>query len=402
MAYFEDVNTREQVTGDIDSFGRKRVSEVTTQFDAKQIHDNLPLFIDGRGTGSDVYDNTTAKTTISTAGSGDYFVKQTKQRFNYQTGKSMEFFWTFFDFSEVPGVTKRVGYFNSSTVAPYDTVLDGFWLESDGTTLRLKVYRSGVEVRNVARVDWDDSLDGSGDSGVIHDFGNNTILNADIEWLGVGGLRFFIVKNKARIQFHQMDFTDEDEVFISSPNQPMRWEIRQNDVTSGSFSFICGTVGAEGGINRLGKLFSDNLGTTHINANSTSNKYALIGIRLKASQVDTLIDLLTLSVLSLTNDSALWEVWLNPTVAGTFTYNDVTDSSIQVAKGDPGGTNTVTGGYLLDSGYLGSESTDRLNIESAIRLGMSIDGTLDEIVLTAQPLSSNLDILGSLTWRELV
>ena len=123
---------------------------------------------------------------------------------------------------------------------------------------------------------------------------------------------------------------------------------------------------------------------------------------MNSSSFDALVDLLTISLLAATNDNVLWEVWLNPTVAGTFTYNSITNSSVQIAKGDSAGTNTVTGGTLLDGGYMLASSTARLNIDNAIRLGASIAGTQDTIVLTANPLSTNLDIYASLTWRELV
>jgi hypothetical protein len=75
---------------------------------------------------------------------------------------------------------------------------------------------------------------------------------------------------------------------------------------------------------------------------------------------------------------------------------------VAIAKGSATGGNTVSGGSLLSSGYGSSSSAIREKIESALRLGMTIDGTLDTVVLSVQPLSSNLDILGSITWRELV
>ena len=97
----------------------------------------------------------------------------------------------------------------------------------------------------------------------------------------------------------------------------------------------------------------------------------------------------------------LIEVWLNPTVAGTFTYASVTNSSAQVAIGAVAGTNTVTGGTLLASNYGTSQDVVVSTIQNAIRLGSTIDGSLDTLVITANPLTSNLDVLGSINWREL-
>ena len=400
----EGIPIRWQDTGNVDAFGRARVSQVTTQYDSKQLYDKLPLFVDEvtSGTATATHSTTLAQTALATSAGSDYVVMQTKQRFNYQSGKSQLIFWTFNSMGNQAGVTKRVGYFSSSTVAPYTADLDGIFLQSNGTDLSVNIYRTGTATASVNRSSWDDPLDGTGASGVTHDFDNNTILAVDFEWLGVGRVRFYIIKNGAFIPFHYEDFTDTTSVYMSSPNKPLRWELRQNDVTTGSLNFVCSSVNSEGSINQIGKLFSDNLGTAFVNAGSTATKYAVLGIRLNSVNIGTLVDVLTLSLLSATNDNVLWEVWLNPTVAGTFTYSSVTNSGVQIAKGATNGSNTVTSGTLLDSGYLVSSSSVRLSIENAIRLGMSIAGTLDEIVLTANPLSTNLDIYGAITWRELI
>jgi hypothetical protein len=397
------VPIRWQDTGNVDAFGRARVSQVTTQYDAKQLYDKLPLFVDevSSGTATATHSTTLAQTSLATSAGGDYVVMQTKQRFNYQSGKSQLIFWTFNSMGSQAGVNKKVGYFSSSTVAPYTADLDGIFLQNDGTNLSVNIYRTGTATAQVNQSSWDDPLDGTGASGVTHDFNNNTILAVDFEWLGVGRVRFYVIKDGAFIPFHSVGFTDTTSVYMSSPNKPLRWELRQNDVTAGSLNVICSSVNSEGSLNQIGKLFSSNLGTDFINANSTSTKYAILGIRLNSSNIGTMVDILTLSLLSATNDNVLWEIWLNPTVAGTFTYNTVTNSGVQVAKGTTGGTNTVTGGTLLDSGFMVAQNSVRLSIENAIRLGMSIGGTLDEIVLTANPLSTNLDIYGSITWREL-
>lgn len=41
-------------------------------------------------------------------------------------------------------------------------------------------------------------------------------------------------------------------------------------------------------------------------------------------------------------------------------------------------------------------------LENALYLGATIDGTVDEIVLCIRPLSANADIQASITWREVV
>lgn len=404
MSNLENVNIQWQDTGNIDAFGRARVSQVTTQFDAKQLHDNLRLFIDEEtiGTGAAAHSTKEARSQLTTAATSDVVILQTKQRFNYQSGKSQLVFMTFDNFQAETNITKRIGYFSSSTSTPFTADLDGLFLESDGD-VSINIYKSGTLTEQTDQSSWNiDPLDGSGESGITVDWQDSQILIIDFEWLGVGRVRWGLVIDGLIVYFHESNHANSTSgVYMSSPNQPLRWELRQSGAGSGTFNVICSSVNSEGSLNKLGKILSENLGTTHVNANSTSNKYALLGLRLQTAKVDTLVDLINYSILSTTSDDQLIEVWLNPTVAGTFTFNSVTNSSVQVAKGAADGSNTVTGGTLLYSRYITAQDATPVNLQSSIRLGMAIDGTLDEIVITCNPLSNNSDVLASIDWREL-
>lgn len=401
MSFIEDVNTQEQDTGNIDAFGRKRVSQVTTQFDMKQLHDNLPLFIDTEtnGTGSSSHDTTKAHTSIATTSSGDWVKAQTKQKFNYQSGKSQLIFMTCNNFQEETGVTKRIGYYSSSTTSPFTADLDGLFFESAGD-VTINIRQTGSVTETTKQSSWNvDKMDGTGVSGITIDWEQNIIFVIDFEWLGVGRVRWGVVINGLIYYVHDSNHANVTSgVYMSSPNQPLRWEIIQGGATAGSFNYVCASVNSEGSINKLGKILSDNLGTSWVNANSNSSKYALLGIRLQTDKSDTLIDILDYSVLSKTSDNQLIEVWLNPTVSGTFTYNDVTNSSVQIAKGSGA---TVSGGTLLFSSYVAQQTAESISVENAIRLGITLAGVQDEIVLTANPLTSNSDVFGALSWREL-
>jgi len=386
----------------IDAFGRLRVSQVTTQFDAKQLHDALPLFIDQElnDTGTSTHSTTNAESVLTTSANTDFALLQTKQRFNYQSGKSQLLFWTFNNMDNETNVTKRVGYFSSNTTTPFDSTKDGFWLQSDGTNMSIQVSRSGTSTASVNRSAWTDPLDGTGASGITHDFDDNTIMVVSFEWLGVGEVQFGIVKDGVIIPFHYEDFTGTTGVYMSSPNQPMRWEIRQTGVGSGTLKVICSSVNSEGSINFLGKTTGIDDDGTHLDANSTSDWYVALGVKLNSDKVDTLIDLIDGYLLSATNDNFLYRVLFNPTYNGTVTYTAITDSSITYGLGAT--ANTITAdGYIMGTGAGASNAVQDFDIANAIRLGMNIDGTLDEIVIAVKPLSVNLDIHRGLTLREL-
>jgi hypothetical protein len=406
MSYFENIDIKAADSPSIDAFGRWRVSELTTLIDVKQIFDKQPLLVDEEtiGSGSALHSTSLSQTALSVVGSGDAVVMQTFNRFNYQTGKSQLTIMTFNAFGNETNVTKRVGYFSSSTSTPFTGSLDGLFLESDGTNLSVNAFRTGTEVASVNRSSWDDPLDGTGASGVTHDFDNNTILAFDFEWLGFGRVRWFVVKNGTFIKFHEFDFTDTVNVYMSSPNQPLRWEVRGDGVGGGGFNYVCSTVNTEGSINKIGKVLSANSDNNDLQLTTAGTLYAAVGIRLKSTNLDAAVDLIEFDYLAETNDRALWELRLNPTVTGTFSYTGITNSSVEVSVGNQtaGTAPTVTGGTILASGYVEQNGGRRIQIDSAIKLGAAIDGTPDEIVLCVKPIDQGLDAYASFNWRELV
>jgi len=397
--------------GITDAFGRLRVSQITTQLDLKQIHDALPLFFDRVeiGTGQSTHVVANSSSLLTTAADGDVVIAQTYQRSNYQSGKSHQIFLTFAGMEPEAGITKRVGYFNSSTTTPFEDNLDGIWFEASNGTHYMVIAKNGVQ-NKIARANWADKLDGTGESGVNLDFSKTQILLIDFEWLGVGGVRLSFVDNMAIILAHQFNHANNTTtVYMQSPNKPLRYEIRQTGVGTGTMQQICCTVGSEGSLNEIGRILSDNNGTAFINANATTATYALLGLRLQPGKADAEIDVIDYAIHIKTATDVIYKVILNPTVAGTFTYNNINNSVIAVAKGDAAGnpsTNTVTGGTLLQSGYIkaaggatsGGGAKD--NLVNALRLGMSIAGVTDTIVLCVQPLDANADVYGAITWRE--
>jgi len=404
-----DISIDNQVLNEtnIDAFNRLRVSQINSQADLKQIHDNLPLFYDTEviGGGAVTYNPSGSESILTTSGNGDSAIMQTKQRFNYSSGKSSLILITFREFHTQNGAVKRVGYFNASTTTPFSASLDGFFLYNNRGNISFEIYALGGSSRVVTRANWDDPMDGTGASGIdlaLTTDGGNLLMWIDYEWLGVGQIRFGFVYRGNFYVAHKEDYILSDGVYMSSPNHSIRADISHIGSGTGSLRLICATYGTEGEIKNLGKILSDNMGTTHVDANSTSNTYALIGMRLGSSYFDTLVDLLNFTILAITNDSQKWEIWLNPTVAGTFTYGAVANSSIETAKGSgSGNTVTTTSATLLSSGYVSANSAAEFSIESAIRLGSTIAGVGDEIVLCTTPLSSNSDVIASITWREI-
>lgn len=401
MSIDNNISTTIRDSANLDAFSRLRVSQITTQADYKLTFDNLPLFIDQVQSGaSSTWNSGEASITLATTTNSQYAVAQTKQRFLYQSGKSQLIFQTFYNFQPETNITKRIGYFSSSTVAPYSANFDGIYLESASGIVTAKVDRNGTNIHSVAQSSWNlDKLDGTGTSKITVDWSKNQIFVIDFQYLGVGRIRLGLDIGGNVIYFHEfLNANTNQKVYMANSNQPMRWEIRQTGAGSGSFTFICSSVNSEGSINTAGLIGSFNTGTTAIAGNAIGTTYALAGIRLKSTRLSAIIDLLRASVLASTSDQYYVELRLNPTVAGSFTYSDITNYSIQSAIGSA--TNTVTGGYSLSSDPDQNTSVALISLGGALKLGSKIDGTQDTIVLCVTPISTNINFFASMNWLE--
>jgi hypothetical protein len=400
---FEPLETSFSDSSNFDAFGRLRVSNLTTLIDIKQLYDKQPLLVDEAviDTGASSHSTTTASTTMTTGASGDAVVRQTFQRCNYQSGKSHLCFFTFGNFDLSANVTKRVGYFSSSATSPFTADFDGIFLQNDGTNVSLQVYRTGTNTLSKNQSAWNDPMDSSGASGITIDWTKDQIFALDFEWLGSGRIRFYFVIDGIFYKVHEMlNANSQTEVYMSSPNQPIRYEIRQSGAGAGSFKQICASINSEGATNLIGKNWGIDDNGTKLDANSVSAWYYAIGLRLKSTHFDTIVDVLNGILLATTNDNFLVRVVLNPTYASTVTYTDVTNSAVQYGLGATANTVSAMGTVLFSgSGY--QLSVSDFELDNSLRIGASLLGVADEIVVIIKPLSVNLDIHRSINWREL-
>jgi hypothetical protein len=404
-------------TPSIDAFGRLRVSNPVTLFDSKNIFDdpdlaasveNQPLFYDNQETSgggtSTAYDNDTAAQSLSvSATTAGTRIRQTKMYFNYQPGKSQMILMTFTFDSQESGLTQREGIYDNN---------NGLFFQDNGTNYSFvrRTYTSGAAVDNaVNQTNWNiDPMDGSGASGITLDFTKTQILFIDYEWLGVGRVRMGWVVDGIIYYSHEfLNANNLTTVYMSTPNLPLRSEI-SNDGTAGAATMtqICSYVISEGGSQDLGVQRYASTSGTHVDCANENTIYAIIGIKLKDNYLAATVKILEAQIAEHTGSKFYeWMLILNPTVADTFTYSDETNSAVQIARGAT--ANTVTNGIYL-SGGLGSSAFRgggeiRGNVADALRLGSTIAGVSDEIVLCVKPIGGTtaLDIEGSLTWREL-
>jgi len=386
----------------LDAANRLRVSQQLTLGDYRQTDDNLPFFFDEvlNGTGTATYSPPNGGVNMAVVNNGDYAIRQTFQTHNYAAGKSHLIEITFSHMLPEVGVIKRQGYYECGFAEPYNNDLDGIFLESSEGAVKFRIVKQDVDKLNVSQANWNiDPLNGSGPSGVTMNWDNFNVLVIDFLYLGGTQVRFGFLLNGEIQWVHRFSHANNfDATMVTHPSMPLRSEIRSTG-GAGSMYQICAQVSSEGAIGDVGRVVAFDMGTTKVDANVVDTMYPLLGVRLKTTYRDVTINPIAFSALSLTNDNFLLRLVINPTITGTPTWVDG-GSAVEIAT-NSGVALTAEDGNVISSKYGLQNSTAEGIEESARRIGFSIAGVADEMWLCAIPLSSNLDILGTLKIREL-
>ena len=382
----------------VDSFSRWRVSSPVTLFDSKQVHDDQTLFINNVPTGGAtfIYDNNKAETRMNlTTASGDKAVRQTREYFNYQPGKSQLILMTGVLGAKKVGVRQRIGYFDND---------NGIFFEQDENNLKV-VLRSKVtgvpdDSRFVIQSNWNlDKMDGNGPTGINIDTSKTLIFFIDFEWLGVGRVRMgFVIGGKVVYCHEFLNSNLQTEVYMSTANLPARYEIENLAITASptTMQSICMSINSEGGFNPRFIRLSGNRGITPKIVNSS--REIIYAIRLEASHIRVPVIPLGFDLLVTSNDNVLWEIVINPTLNGVPTWNPVDALSGIEESVD---ATTFTGGHVIGSGYTEAAAAGK-DIESAVKLVSDFVGTQTVLALVISNLQPNASCLGGFTWRELL
>lgn len=398
----------------VDASGRWRTSEPKTVFDSKLLgSDKQPLFWDeALESGAGITSTTPTPEKpyldiVSSDATAGVFTRQTFRRFNYQPGKS--------DYIEMTGVLelasgvktgceRRIGYVDDD---------NGAFFESDagviGVTIRSNDTGTPID-STFPQANWNvDVMDGSGVSGINVDFTKGQIFVFDFEWFSQGRVRFGIKFGSMIRYVHNFNAGNVLTIpWASTPNLPLRYQmITTTDSGINSMRVICAAVISEGGTDNVGVVrYASTAGAAVITA-VENTLYAVIGIRLKATHFGALIEMInTQAQIQTASEFLEWVLLFNPDVADDFTYADLANSAVQIARGATANVVTngeeIAGGYIETGGGNSGGSSDGGALQNALTLGATIAGVADEIVLAARPIGgvSAVAVEGSLEWRE--
>lgn len=392
----------------LDAFGRLRVGEGRIIFDSALLYDEQPLLWDTSlvGSSTGAHNAATASYTLTvTTASGDVATRTTRAYSQYQPGQSLLMLATGVMGAAQAGVTRRIGRYDDS---------DGLFFEQSSSGIGVVVRTSttgAVKDTRTEQANWTiDKLDGTGPSSVTLDLTKAQIFVIDLEWLGVGRVRYGVVVDGVLYYCHEINNANHvTDVYMSSASLPVRYEIKTTAATTGSATLkqICAAVVNEGGIDfDRGLPFSAGTGVTSVSLTSGAARPLLVlapattyGGRVNRGQID--FDGVELACGA---GTVYWQLIRNATLT-TGTYSAVDTYSHAKVSLD---TTGYTGGRCVLSGYIsggaasagrGVEQTD-LTVRAPLTLNAA--GTSgDTLTLVGQTLAGTVATNAVFTWHEI-
>ena len=382
-----------------DAFGRTRISAPFTLFDSQNRYlDGGQFASKTAGSGSVTYDANSSTFALAVgSANGDSVIRQCRTVQVYQPGKSLLILNTFAMGTLRTGCRQRVGYFTSG---------DGIYFEADGEDLylviRSSVSGSPVNTR-IAQADWNqDSMDGTGPSGITLDPTKTQIFWCDIEWLGVGSVRAGFVINGIFYICHVFNHANaETNVYMTTATLNCRYEITNTAATAGAATMrqICSTVISEGGYNPITTVQYVSNGTTPYKVPTGNVKFNLASIRLGNSYPDAAVIASQIDILTIDVRYGQYQLVLNASNAVANTqWANVTNSVVQSNEA----RFQVGDGTVVFAGL--SSSRDEVEISEEVRrrlqLGRDVDGVSDTLTLCVSYTQNNGDLLYKFGWEE--
>lgn len=390
-----------KIDSNIVNFNRLKSSNFVNIFDGKQIYDDEPLKFNNYtlNAGNITYNPQISASTLSvTTATNDLAIKQTNRYFNYQSGRNLNIFISFNLKSFNENTIKSIGYFDDNNGIFLKQINNNIYLTKRSNT-------SGVAVdEDVLQSDWNiDGLDGYGDSGISIDFSKIQLMIIELEWFGAVGAKVgFVIDNKIYYAHKFNYFNELNEVYIRTPNLPIRAEIRKvgSSASSSSFDFISCSVSQEGSSDLNGIIRTADRGISSIATNTTL--VPIISIRLKSNYNRATVIPIFGSIVTSSTGNYHYKVLINPIVTGgpAPVWTSVTNSSIEYDITQNG---TVSDGIQLYGGYVASQvSTNIIDFKNIYYLTSNYLGTSDILVLAVQSLAAPAETYyGSITWLEL-
>lgn len=375
-----------------DSSGRLRVSELTTLFDGKTIGADDTQLWGIAGTGTNTFSN---NTNVMSVTANQFLIRSSNFYLPYFSGKAQTVEMTFQNFQLQTNVIKRVGYFTSNAVSPFDLEKDGFWLESNGVTnkVTLEIANFGTSILSTELTEFEGY-----ELTTNYDWSKFTVVSFDYLWLGGANFRFFININGEFILSKTLVYAGAfSGTIFKSPNLTPRYEIRSNGGV-GTMTAICSQVATEGSSDEGGKCLGI-YNPTAINCNALNTIYALKSWKLNPTYRDTVVEMVDVGIIrQATSDTGILLLIKNPTLSAPISY--VNNSRIQEGTAT-NQTCTAGTGRILHAIQVSEAGASHVLSESFLSYGtINISNVADEFVLAFLPATTNQSLHGCINLKE--
>jgi len=399
-----------------DAFGRGRVSNPQTLFNTSFEYDTQPLLMQYSkiGAGSIAKTANVSSVTLSTGGTGatDGITFQSKGYYRYEPGKSLLITLTGVLGPYKQYVRSRIGY--CDTYNGIFFVMDGTSQGATGTPgVGVRTNTSGSPVDTVVlQPNWNiDKMDGTGPSGITADWSKTQFFVMDLEWQGVGRVRFGLNINGILYYVHQIVNANVLTVpYMNTACLPAHYSIyNTSSSVSGAttMSAICLSIVSEGGNQYpVGLSFAASNGVTSVTAGSSS-RTPLVSIQPKltfnGANNRSRITLEDFNVYVTGTPPVFFEIVYNGNIQGGLFQSVDTNSVVNFNAN----ATSCAGGNVIVSGYSGTGGGGaHSGVQQIFDLEippftLDITGTVpDSITLCASGIGSTSTTFGELDWLE--
>ena len=398
----------------IDLFGRLRVSNLETLIDIKHIPGlgintlNVSQSLGGSGSATLGTNDPVVRMVVQAV--GDSAIRQSRLYMQYQAGKSLLIYMTgiinAYPGGNQVGTSSKIGYFDHLN-GPYFEYVGG-----SGMQVVLRTSTSGSVVNNVStQTDWNqDTMDGSGPSGLAVDWTKSLIYVINLAWLGVGIVQMGIIYAGTYYPVHVFRNTVLTSTYTATSNLPIRYAISCSGTAGyGRLDMICASASSEAGYSIRGSPFAIAFPTKSVGDTETY----LGSIRLRAGY-RAIITLNRAGILITSGGNVEVSVyrylWPNNPISGTNTYTAVNSGLSSIEYNTAGTWIDGGNGILLYRTYISSDSLfENLNFKDVdpifITGGIQVsnENVSDYLVITAKKVTSGgsgRDTTVTLGWTE--
>lgn len=411
----------------LDSFGKLRVSNPNTLIDlnfygqiggeTNFLNNTMLLCSDKSGTFSaDTSGN--GYLTITGTDTG-YYISQSRKFIVYQPGKSLLLLFSGVIMPNdsagnyVNNFTGKIGYytnypdFNSNNTVPYN----GLYYQYDSTGCSINLCNKG-SITSYSQSQWNlDTMNGLGPSGINLNFYNAQLFVIDLEWLGVGRIRFgFYVYGKIYYCHQITNINQLTEPYTSNINLPIRYELIGTGTGTATIKQICSTGISEGGYNPIGRPFG--FGSITVK-NVSTTETPLLALRgggtnyFHQNIIPKYIDIVDTA----NNNANLWRLRIyqdsDTSNVGASSWIDVSTSysvsqySTTFSSWNVGNSMIVAQGIFSGKGNVLLSDLSNVFTAQILHITSNINLTSDILVLTCQVLGSGTaTVYSSMTLDE--